>query len=69
MQTSGTFGGSLHLQKSRAACSSPGREKAMARVVVNVVLRSLGGAVEAVMNFKSWFSPVSPAEEQAEDSA
>lgn len=67
MKTSGTFDGSLRLQESRAACSSPVREKAMARVVVNVVFRSLGGAVEAVTNFKPCFSPVSPVGEQAEE--
>jgi len=45
-------------QKSSRACSSLGREKAMARVVADVVLRSLGRDVDAVNNLKSWFSPV-----------
>lgn len=38
----------------------------MARVITDVVLRSLGGDVDAITNLKSWFSLASPIGEQAE---
>lgn len=65
-QASSTLDGSLPHQESRGACSSLSRKKAMARVIADVVLRSLGGDVDAVTNLKSWFSPVSPIGKQAE---
>lgn len=60
------LGGSLPHQENRGACSSLDREKAMARVIEDMVLTSLGGGVGAVTNFSSSFSAVCPIGEQAE---
>lgn len=46
--------------------SSSGKEKVVIRVVANVALRPLEGAVDTVSNPKSWYSPVPPRGEQAE---
>lgn len=38
----------------------------MARLIADVMLRSLQGDEDVVTNFKSWFSPVSPTGDQEE---
>lgn len=60
MEASSTLDEFLPYQESGGVCSSLGREKVMARVFADVMLRSLGGDVDAVTILKSWFSPVSP---------
>lgn len=65
-QATSTLGGSLFHQESRGACSSLDREKVMARLIADVMLRSLQGDVDVVTNSKSRFSPVSPTGDQAE---